>query len=281
MEAGAELTLTNVHYHLGAEHKTDEIYDSTLSETFDRETAHGRALSETPRPGFMCPVQEYTAEQLAGYNFSSCKGMEVGKTFEFHFVFSSAGREHGEGDDYQHLITDGLGSAANGRGLLNPMIIVRALSFLVLNDDEFDVPAFAPGGSYDQAVQRNVNDGVDRTLLRHFMDQKDVLAPEATDLNNFVRYSGSTTGETYDNEVCSPYTVSWHVNTKCLEISAKSIDDYCKIMDKYGVEKDLGVHGSRKLVDAKYVVPPKQVYPGLEGQSLTLLTESLATETVA
>ena len=51
----------------------------------------------------------------------------VGKSYEIHYVHSSAGydSEHLKDVDID-LMNDGLGGAANGRGLLNPMVTVQA-----------------------------------------------------------------------------------------------------------------------------------------------------------
>merc|ERR1719492_261334 len=65
-----------------------------------------------------------------------------------------------------------------------------------------------------------------------------------------VMYPGSSTGQSHDNEVCSPYYCTWHVDKECHRITPKSFDNLCKQMEElYKLEKDLHPHGSRKLVD--------------------------------
>lgn len=95
------LPQTNIHYHVGAEHRSDYYNDSTYSDAYDAEMAAAahdshlrRKLSENPRPGFWCP-NKYSEAQLQPYDFQHCKGdVHVGGTYEVHYVRSSAGRAH-------------------------------------------------------------------------------------------------------------------------------------------------------------------------------------------
>ena len=55
---------------------------------------------------------------------TTCQGeMHVGKSYEVHYVHSSAA----PGTDDDIHLSDGLGSAAAGRGLMNPMVVVEAM----------------------------------------------------------------------------------------------------------------------------------------------------------
>jgi len=228
------LPLVNVHFHLGAEHKSEEYSDDADSVAYDAEhSGHGhRRLAESPRPGFMCSNAGLTAEELAPYTFTSCKGaVEVGKSYEVHYVHSSAGYASedlaGAGVDG---IEDGLGGAANGRGMLNPMIVVEGQVFQIVNGGE-DVSDMLHGW----------------TVVGH---------------TNSVMYAGSTTGPSHNNEVCSPYAITWHVDKACHKVSPESFDKLCKQMkDQYNLEDDLYPHGSRKLVDAQFVVKAEYVKP--------------------
>jgi len=228
------LPLTNVHFHLGAEHKSEEYSDDADSVTYDADHSdHGhRRLAESPRPGFMCSTAGLTAEELAPYNFASCKGMvEVGKSYEVHYVHSSAGYSPNDFEGVEEdLISDGLGGAANGRGMLNPMIVVEGQVFQIVHGGE-EVSDMLHGW----------------TVVGH---------------SNSVMYPGSTTGQSHDNEVCSPYAITWHVDKACHKVSPESFDKLCKQMkDKYNLEADLYPHGSRKLVDSRFVVKADYVKP--------------------
>ena len=77
-----------------------------------------------------------------------------------------------------------------------------------------------------------------------------------------VMYSGSTTGQSWDNQVCSPYAITWHVDKTCHQVSPESFDNLCKMMkETYNMDADLKPHGSRILVDSKYVVKASFVVP--------------------
>jgi len=229
-DAQAEfLPLVNVHYHLGAEHKSDVYNDDTDSIAYDSNT--GRRLGEEVRPGFMCPTTGLTTTELADYTFQYCKGqVSVGKSYEVHYVHSSAGytEEMLEGVTDIDGIDDGLGGAANGRGLLNPMVVVQGQVYQIVNG------------------AANVTDLVHGwTVVGH---------------DDAVMYAGSTTGTSHDNEVCSPYSITWHVDKACHKVSPESFDNLCKQMkEMYDLEVDLYPHGSRKILDPKYVVTSEYV----------------------
>jgi len=234
-EQSTSLPLVNVHYHLGAEHKSDEYSDDTDSVAYDaatRRLSSDRRLGSDPRPGFMCSTQGFTDVQLAPYTFQYCKGdVQVGKSYEIHYVHSSAGysAEQLVGADIDGM-DDGLGGAANGRGLLNPMVVVQGQVFQIVNGAD-DVADMLHGW----------------TVVGH---EKSVM------------YPGSTTGPSHNNEICSPYFITWHVDLACHQVSPASFDGLCKqMMDQYNLEGDLYPHGSRILVDSQYVVKAEYVLP--------------------
>jgi len=235
LDQAAELPLTNVHFHLGAEHKSDAYSDGTDSDAYDAaHHGHERRLAGDVRPGFMCPRDTLTAEEKAPYEFKYCKGdVTVGKSYEIHYVHSSAGFDAEallEADMEQaDLLADGLGGAANGRGLLNPMVAVQGQVFQIVNG----------GATHDDMLHAWVGERADA-----------------------VMYAGSTTGQSHDNEVCSPYAITWHVDKTCWKVSPESFDNMCKMMkEEYNMEADLYPHGSRKILDPKFVVPSAYVKP--------------------
>lgn len=118
-------------------------------------------------------------------------------------------------------MADGLGGAFARD--YNAFVVVQGQVFLIVNDNSHTSPHLATG-----------------------WDKK--LASEDS-----VRYLGSTTGTSYNNTVCSPYTVSWHVDRVCHLLSAKSFDQMCKDLKKTGIDHDLVPHPSRELVNAKFV----------------------------
>lgn len=152
-------------------------------------------------------------------------------------MHSSAGEDADPDDDVnQDVLSDGLGAAANGRGQLNPMIVVQGRVFTIENGDPAEV------------------DSINFTELLNGL----------TGLNatGKVMYPGSTTGQSFDNEICSPYIITWHVDLSCNVISAETFDNLCKEMKEvYNKSSDLKAKGSRKLVAREYVVNSTYVVP--------------------
>merc|ERR1712190_384414 len=207
--------------------KAEAYQDDTDAVAWDN--ANGRRLATDVRPGFMCDTSTLTTAQLAPYTFQYCKGqVEVGKSYEVHYVHSSAGYTATDIANNIDIdgIDDGLGGAANGRGMLNPMIAVEGQVYQIVNG----------------AAQ--VNDLLHGwTVVGHA---------------NAVMYPGSTTGPSHNNQYCSPYAITWHVDKMCHQVPPESVDKLCKDMaDLYKLENDLYPHGSRILVDAAYVVEPQ------------------------
>merc|ERR1712124_227953 len=64
-------------------------------------------------------------------------------------------------------------------------------------------------------------------------------------------YTGSTTGTTRNNQICSKYTpITWQVDRKCHLISASTFDKMCADMKQQrdDMSDDLHAHGARELV---------------------------------
>jgi hypothetical protein len=75
-------------------------------------------------------------------------------------------------------------------------------------------------------------------------------------------YTGSTTGTTRDNTVCSSYTpITWQVDRNCQLVSASSFDKMCADMkaQRDDMSDDLYAHGSRELVADQFTAN-NQVY---------------------
>lgn len=101
--ASQGLCAVNVHWHLGAEHRSEGQYDVTTGngpnghKTGDLVdvSGHGRRLAEGSggeRLGLQC--QHYDANDpiyTTPYDWKYCKGMEVGQTYEVHWPHSAAG----------------------------------------------------------------------------------------------------------------------------------------------------------------------------------------------
>lgn len=237
------LPLVNVHFHLGAEHKSDEYNDDTDSVAFDGNNANRRLgtrrLAGGPvRPGWMCSNDDLSESQKAPYEFVHCKGdVAVGKSYELHYVHSSAGTHPEDVADTDEaaadLMADGLGGAANGRGLLNPMVVVEAQVYHIVNDESL------------------TSSSAESHILHGWSTENHDKA---------VMYAGSTTGGSHDNTVCSPYAITWHVDLRCHKVSASDFDKMCQEKaEKYNLYKDLYPHSSRVLVSPAFVVTSDHV----------------------
>ncbi|KAJ1445542.1 hypothetical protein M885DRAFT_492562 [Pelagophyceae sp. CCMP2097] len=191
-----KLVHVNTHWHDGAEHFSAGEYD-TLHENAGGYYCDSLSLTATPA-------------QLEPFEFKHCMDMEVGSTYEMHWVHSSGGTSIGVG----------LGGAFARQA--NPLVVVQAQVFLVVNDDDY---------TQDQFIGGWVGDLV----------------------TNGVKYLGSTTGTSYDNEVCSPYLVSWHVDRECHMIAASTMDAMCHdMMMLYDMHVDVEAHASRVLVSPEF-----------------------------
>jgi len=226
------LPLTNVHFHLGAEHKSEAYSDGSDAAAYDASHARRLAAGAEVRPGYMCPTASLSSTQLASYNFQYCRGqVEVGKSYEIHYVHSSAGYHASEiVDASQDAMDDGLGGAANGRGQLNPMVAVQGQVYQIVNG----------AAAVDDLLHG-------WTVVGH---------------TDSVMYAGSTTGPSHNNEICSPYAITWHVDKACHQVPPESFDNLCRQMSElYQLENDLYPHGSRMIVAPAFVVESQYVTP--------------------
>jgi len=179
------------------------------------------------RQGFQC--RHYDASDpkfTTPFSWLHCDStMEVGQTYEIHWPHSAAGA-CGTEYQYQSPFYDGV-FCRSGVITIAPLntytnIGVQAQIFTIVNDESYYYP--------------NLIDGA-RTGGDFWSD--------------VAMYTGSTTGTSRDNTVCSRYTpITWQVDRKCHLISASSFEKMC--MDMRGMRddmsSDLHAHGARTLV---------------------------------
>ena len=82
-----------------------------------------------------------------------------------------------------------------------------------------------------------------------------------THWKDVAKYTGSTTGTTRDNEVCSRYTpITWQVDRTCHKVSAKAWDEMCKLMldQEDDMTSDTHAHGARAFVKHALVANNQQ-----------------------
>mmetsp|Transcript_1050 Transcript_1050/g.2887 ORF Transcript_1050/g.2887 Transcript_1050/m.2887 type:complete len:443 (-) Transcript_1050:254-1582(-) len=219
----------NVHWHLGAEHYSHGEFDN--AGTGPSDINERRRLAGETREGHLCHHYDETDEKFTKeYDWQHCIDMEVGQTYEVHWPHSAAGA-CGTLNQYQTPFYDGVFCTdevvggmldANDPRTTYNSIGVQGQVFVIVNDEDYYYP----------------------DLMRGMIVDGDF----GTDL---AMYTGSTTGTSRNNEVCSAYTpITWQVDRKCHMISASSFDKMCADMkaQRDDMSDDLYAHGSRELV---------------------------------
>lgn len=219
-EAG--LCPVNVHWHLGAEHYSLGQFDETGTGPSD--INERRQLAGKVREGFQCKHYDDAEEKFTKeFDWQHCEGMEVGQTYEVHWPHSKMGA-CGTINQYQTPFYDGVFCNIDLLDLSNThgMIGVQAQIFTIVNDEEYYYPDLMRGMIVDGKF------GADMAM-----------------------YTGSTTGTSRDNTICSQYApITWQVDRECHMISASTFDKMCADMkaQRDDMSDDLHAHGSRELV---------------------------------
>jgi hypothetical protein len=220
-----------VHWHLGAEHRSEGEFDENgLSPALAGEPAN-RRLAGDVRYGFACAKYDADdAKFTTEYAWKHCVDMHVGETYEVHWPHSALGA-CGTPNQYQYPFYDGVfcGATAELLGSLTAQDIasnvgVQGQVFTIVNDENYYYPDLARG----MIVDADHGMGID-----------------------VAAYTGSTTGTSRNNQVCSAYTpITWQVDRKCHLISASSFDKMCADMKQMrdDMSGDLHPHGARELV---------------------------------
>jgi len=238
----------NVHWHLGAEHYSVGEYDENGSGPHGGrdldDWAKRNLAEESVRAGFRCNHYDKDDEKFTKeYEWKHCKGMEVGETYEVHWPHSAAGA-CGSVDQYQTPFYDGVfcnldkatfdALAAESLQNIASAVGVQGQVFTVVNDEKYYYPDMMRGMIVDADMEMGVH---------------------------MTKYTGSTTGTSRDNDICSSYTpITWQVDRKCHMISASSFDKLCYDMknQRDDMEDDLHAHGARELVKSDLVANNQQ-----------------------
>jgi hypothetical protein len=245
----------NVHWHLGAEHRSAGEFDengkgpgkagtpSHLSNYTRRLAASsGSSTPSSVRYGYACSLYDSSDSKFTTeYNWQHCVDMYVGETYEIHWPHSKLGACHTP-NQYQYPFYDGVFCMYDGVTVLTPEIIashvgVQSQVFTIVNDESFYYPDLMRGMIVDGDYG------------------KDITA-----------YTGSTTGTSRSNDVCSGYgPITWQVDRKCHLISASSFDKMCADMKQQrdDMSNDLYPHGSRELV-AHHLTANNQVFTNVK-----------------
>ncbi len=237
-----KLCPVNVHWHLGAEHLSVGQYDETGSGPGS--ASHRKLLAEGARLGGRChkydsSVEMYTKE----YDWQHCVGMKVGETYEVHWPHSSVGA-CGTPNQYQTPFYDGVLCNIDGPTLatvisgnqLHLNVGVQAQIFTIVNDENYYYPDLMRG-----------------------------MIVDGDKGSEITYYTGSTTGTSRDNSVCSAWSpITWQVDRTCHLISASTFDKMCADMksQRDDMSDDLYAHGSRE-VTADTITANNQDFNGL------------------
>ena len=222
-EAG--LCPVNVHWHLGAEHLSVGEYDED-GKGPEEDDHHRKMLAGDVRLGGQCHHYDSNdAKFTTEYDWKHCVGMTVGQTYEVHWPHSAAGA-CGTPNQYQTPFYDGV-FCRDGIITLDPLntyqkIGVQSQVYTIVNDEAYYYPDMMRGMIVDGDYGEDI-----------------------------AMYTGSTTGTSRDNEICSRYTpITWQVDRKCHLISAPSFDKMCADMkaQRDDMSGDLHAHGSREVV---------------------------------
>jgi len=163
--------------------------------------------------------------------------MVVGETYEVHWPHSAAGA-CGTRWQYQEPFYDGV-FCKDGVITIAPLntyekIGVQGQVFTIVNSDD-------PAYYYPNLVNGMIVEG----------DKGQDMA----------MYTGSTTGTSRNNFLCSRYTpITWQVDRKCHMVSASSFDKMCADMLSMAddLSPDVHAHGARELVADQYAANNQQ-----------------------
>ena len=176
--------------------------------------------------GFKCnETDQLTAAELTDPDNGEgvYYGIKPGDTIEVHWVFSSCQVAPGRGL-----------TACSSAVCSNPTLRVETQVFLVVNDDnalnfnDFDHDA-ASAGSLHQPKSLPTGTGTP------------------------VVFTGSTTGPTFTQAICSPLQVTWSVRPTCAKVSYNSLTTW--VEDDVIFEETRG-QGVRQLVTAPELLSP-------------------------
>jgi len=239
----------NVHWHLGSEHLSVGQYDEKGTGPAVNKQRRNNSNADHPdmrrsleaKPvdyGFRCHHYDATKpEYTMPYEWKYCdKSTMVGETYEVHWPHSAAGK-CGTEWQFQSPFYDGV-FCRDGIITIAPLntfktVGVQGQVFTIVNDEDH----MPPENLMDHAWQDDTH-------------WKDV-----------AKYTGSTTGTTRNNEMCSRYTpITWQVDRTCHKVSAKAWDQMCKKMkeQKDDMSDDTHAHGARAFVKHALVANNQQ-----------------------
>ena len=250
----------NVHWHIGAEHKSTGEYDEDAA--FDHPNkdtyagSHRRLASADGgmRIGHMCTKGKELWEandasvrnsdgSVNEYDWKYCKDMHVGLTYEFHWPHSSLGACQTPWQYQYHFLDGVLCGATMGN------VDIGTASQLLMDKTH--------GIGVEGQVFTIVN-GMGGEAIRPTWDVLNGWDRQAA--KDVAYYQGSTTGDAVQSgahagDKCrgTGDLVTWHVDRECHTLEASTMDEMCRrmmIISADDMSPDVAPHGARETVTA-------------------------------
>ena len=258
----AGMCTVNVHWHIGAEHRSEGEYDENQS--FDHPNkdtyagSHRRLASADGgmRIGHMChkgkelwegshPSVRNTDGTVKEYDWKYCKDMHVGLTYEFHWPHSSLGACQTPWQ-YQYHFLDGVlcGATMGGVDINTAAALLGDKTHGIGVEGQVFTIVNGMGGEAIRPTWDVLN-GWDRQAIEETKN-------DAT--GGVAYYQGSTTGDAANNDdVCrgTGNLVTWHQDRKCHTLEASTMDEMCRrmlVISADDMSPDVAPHGARETV---------------------------------
>ena len=274
----AGMCTVNVHWHIGAEHRSEGEYDENQS--FDHPNkdtyagSHRRLASADGgmRIGHMCTKGKELWEandasvrnsdgSVKEYDWKYCKDMHVGLTYEFHWPHSSLGACQTPWQ-YQYHFLDGVlcGATQGGVDIATAAALLGDKTHGIGVEGQVFTIVNGMGGEAIRPTWDVLN-GWDRQAIEETKN-------DAT--GGVAYYQGSTTGDAANNDdVCrgTGNLVTWHQDRKCHTLEASTMDEMCRrmlVISADDMSPDVIPHGARETVVASLTDPAEDHpdYPG-------------------
>ena len=265
----------NVHWHIGAEHRSEGQYDEAAA--FDHPNkdtyagSHRRLASADGgmRIGHMCTkgkelweANDASVRNADGsvneYDWKYCKDMHVGLTYEFHWPHSSLGACQTPWQYQYHFLDGVLCGATMGN------VDIGTASQLLMDKTH--------GIGVEGQVFTIVNGATDAAAKRPTWDVLNGWDRQAA--KDVAYYQGSTTGDAVQSgahagDKCrgTGDLVTWHVDRECHTLEASTMDEMCRrmlVISADDMSPDVIPHGARETVVASLTDPAEDHpdYPG-------------------
>jgi hypothetical protein len=156
----AGLCPVNVHWHLGAEHRSEGEFDETFDAIGPAEETHRNRILSGGRQGFRCKHYDvHDANFTTDYDWQHCMDMFVGETYKVHWPHSALG-DCGTQWQFQTPFLDGVFChididtflSLDPEGIKNS-IGIQSQVFTIVNDESYYYPDLISGMIVNGAME--------------------------------------------------------------------------------------------------------------------------------